>query len=80
MTPGEHHFTAATEPEFKDKLTLKIDPGETYFVEGGLTKGVIIGVANLTPSDKARFDALSGELKMETEQQAASGNPAPRPH
>ena len=79
MTPGEHHFTATTEPEFKDKLTLKIDPGETYFVEGGLTKGVVIGVANLTPSDKARFDALSGELQMETEQQAASGNPAPRP-
>lgn len=81
LPPGQHHFTATTEPEFKDKLTLKIDPGETYFVEGGLTKGMVIGAANLMPSDKARFDALSGDLQPETVQEAASGAPAaPRPH
>jgi hypothetical protein len=73
LRPGEHHFTATTEPEFKDKLTLKIDPGETYYVEGMLTKGVVIGVANLTPSDKARFDAVSGELQPAPVEQAAAG-------
>ncbi len=71
LPPGQHSFTATTEPEFKDKLTLKIDPGETYYVEGMLTKGVIIGAANLTPSDKARFDKLSSELKPAPVEQAA---------
>jgi hypothetical protein len=58
--PGLHTYTATTEPEFKDRLTLKIDAGETYFVEGVLTKGVVIGVADLTPSDHAAFDAAKG--------------------
>ena len=62
LQPRVHRFTATSEPEFKDQLTLKIDPGETYYVEGVLTKGLVIGVADLTPSDKARFDELSGDL------------------
>lgn len=61
--PGTHTFTAKTEPEFKDKLTLKVDAGETYFVEGILTKGVIIGIADLTPSDQAAFGAAAKDLK-----------------
>jgi hypothetical protein len=63
-TPGEHTFTAKTEPEFKDKLTLRVDPGETYFVEGVLTKGVVIGVADLAPSDAAAFNAAAKNLKL----------------
>jgi hypothetical protein len=59
---GEHSFSASSEPEFKDHLTLKVDPGQTYYVEGIMTHGVVIGVADLTPSDKARFDAVSGVL------------------
>ncbi|HEY4029781.1 MAG TPA: hypothetical protein VGM25_05515 [Caulobacteraceae bacterium] len=61
--PGEHTFTAKTEPEFKDKLTLKIDAGETYFVEGVLTHGVVIGVADLTPSDRSAFNTAAKDLK-----------------
>ena len=61
--PGTHTFTAKTEPEFGDKLTLKIDAGETYFVEGVLTKGVVIGIADLTPSDGAAFTAAAKDLK-----------------
>ena len=60
---GMHTFSAKTEPEFKDKLTLKIDPGETYFVEAVLTKGVIIGVPNLTPSDRTRFDSIANQMQ-----------------
>jgi len=61
--PGTHIFTAKTEPEFKDKLTLKVDAGETYFVEGMLTHGVVIGIADLTPSDRAAFNEAAKELK-----------------
>ena len=61
--PGLHTFTAKTEPEFKDKLTLKIDAGETYFVEGILTHGVVIGIADLTPSDRASFNDAAKDLK-----------------
>jgi hypothetical protein len=62
-TPGPHTYTATEEPEFKDRLKLEVDPGETYFVEGTLTKGVVIGVADLSPSDRATFDKHSSELK-----------------
>lgn len=66
LPPGQHSFSATSEPEFKDHLTLKVDPGETYYVEGVMTHGVVIGVADLTPSDKARFDAVSGTLQAAT--------------
>jgi hypothetical protein len=62
-TPGLHTYTASTEPEFKDRLKLQIDPGETYFVEGALTKGLVIGAANLSPSEKSAFDKASKDLK-----------------
>ena len=61
--PGPHTFTAKTEPEFKDKLTLKVDAGEIYFVEGTLTHGVVIGIADLTPSDRGAFNAAAKDLK-----------------
>jgi len=62
--PGVHTFTASEEPEFKDKLKLEVDPGETYYVEGGLAKGVVIGAAFLSPSDRASFDKASKDLKL----------------
>ena len=61
--PGAHTFTAKTEPEFKDRLTLKVDAGETYFVEGILNHGVVIGTAGLTPSDRAAFNVAAKDLK-----------------
>jgi Protein of unknown function (DUF2846) len=63
VTPGLHTYTAKTEPEFNDKLKLQIDPGETYFVEGALTKGVVIGAANLAPSDRAAFNKAAKDLQ-----------------
>lgn len=63
VQPGVHEFTARSEPELKDHLTLKIAPGETYYVESIMTHGLVLGAAELTPSDKARFDSLSAELK-----------------
>lgn len=62
--PGVHTYTATTEPEAKDKLNLQIAPGETYFVEGSLTRGLAIGLADLTPSNHAAFDKASKHLKL----------------
>jgi hypothetical protein len=84
--PGVHTYTAKTEPEFNDKLKLQVDPGETYFVEGVLTHGVIIGAADLTPSTAAAFNKAAKELKPapppgddkdEKAQTADAGTPAP---
>ena len=79
--PGSHTFTAKTEPEFKDKLTLKVDAGETYFVEGGLTGGLVLGAAALSPSTRERFDKAAKELKparagVANEKEAAHGTAA----
>jgi hypothetical protein len=66
--PGVHEFSATLEPEFQDHLTLKVDPGETYYVEGVLTHGAVLGVADLTPSDKPHFDAVSHDLEASAAQ------------
>jgi hypothetical protein len=61
--PGIHTYTAVLEPELKDKLTLEVDPGETYFVSGDITGGLVLGAANLTPSDRAAFERAAKDLK-----------------
>ncbi len=68
VDPGLHTFTATTEPEFKDSLKLQIAQGETYFVEGILTKGLVIGAADLTPSDKTAFEKAASSLKVASSQ------------
>jgi hypothetical protein len=65
-TPGQHQYTVHSEA--KDVLTLEVDAGETYYVVGGITVGVLAGRPNLSPSDAATFEALKGELKDVTGQ------------
>jgi len=55
LDPGKHTFTAATENQ--DRLILELDDGETLYVKGGLSMGVVMGEARLTPSDAAAFHA-----------------------
>jgi hypothetical protein len=62
--PGVHTYTATFEPELKDHLTLQVDPGETYFVEGTTTNALVIGAADLSPSDQAAFEKASKGLKL----------------
>ena len=62
--PGVHTYTDTLEPELKDKLKLEISPNETYYVEGSLTKGVVVSAAYLAPSDRASFDKASKDLKL----------------
>jgi len=62
--PGVHNFTAKLEPELKDRLKLQIDAGQTYFVEGTLTAGLIISAADLVPSSVDKFNAAAKHLKL----------------
>lgn len=75
-TPGVHTYTATMEPEMKDHLRLEVDPGETYYVEGILTKGVVVGVADLSPSSLDDFARASKHLKLAKPLEA---NPADLP-
>lgn len=59
--PGAHEYTVHSEA--KDILNLEVEAGETYYVVGGVTMGILAGRPNLSPSDQAAFDALAGKLK-----------------
>lgn len=61
--PGTHTYTAKFEPEFKDQLTLQIARGETYYVEGTTSKALLLGAADLYPSDRDSFNLASKSLK-----------------
>ncbi len=61
--PGTHDYTAKFEPEFKDHLTLQIASGETYYVEGTTSKALLLGAADLYPSDRDSFNLASKNLK-----------------
>ncbi|HUO23296.1 MAG TPA: DUF2846 domain-containing protein [Caulobacteraceae bacterium] len=71
VDPGLHTYTATEEPEFKDSLNLQVDPGDTYYVQGALTKGVVLGAADLIPSDRAAFEKAADGLKPAETQTAA---------
>jgi len=59
--PGAHAYTVHSEA--KDVMNLEVEPGETYYVVGSISMGVLAGRPNLSPADQAAFDALSGKIK-----------------
>ncbi len=59
--PGPHAYDVHS--EVRDVLNMEIDPGETYYVIGSLSVGVVVGRPNISPSDKAAFDQ-AGKLKL----------------
>lgn len=59
--PGAHEYTVHSEA--KDILNLEVEAGETYYVIGGITMGILAGRPNLSPSDQATFDGMAGKLK-----------------
>jgi hypothetical protein len=59
--PGAHAYVVHSEA--KDVLNLEVEAGETYFVVGGVTMGVLAGRPNLSPSDQAAFTAIAAKLK-----------------
>lgn len=61
VEPGAHEYTVHSET--KDVLSMEIEAGETYYVQGTLGMGIIAGRPNLSPSDEATFMSLSKKLK-----------------
>ena len=62
VEPGTHQYTVHSEA--KDVLTLEVEAGETYYVQGTITMGFMAGRPNLSPSDQAAFDGIAGKLKL----------------
>ncbi|MGE8232967.1 MAG: DUF2846 domain-containing protein [Stenotrophomonas sp.] len=60
--PGTHEYTVHSEA--KDVLTIEVEEGETYFVQGTITMGVFAGRPNLSPSDQSTFDGMADELTL----------------
>lgn len=62
VEPGTHEYTVHSEA--KDVLTMEVEPGETYYVQGMITMGILAGRPNLSPSDKTTFDGMANKLKL----------------
>ena len=62
VEPGTHEYTVHSET--KDVLTLEVEAGETYYVQGTITMGVLAGRPNLSPSDATTFNGMSAKLKL----------------
>ena len=62
VEPGTHQYTVHSEA--KDILTLEVEAGETYYVQGTITMGFMAGRPNLSPSDQVTFDGMAGKLKL----------------
>ena len=61
VAPGTHQYTVHSEA--KDVLTLEVEAGETYYVQGSITMGFMAGRPNLSPADEAAFNAMADDLK-----------------
>ena len=61
LEPGQHSFTVHSEN--KDVTTVELEAGETYFFEGSISMGVMVGHANLGPSDATKFEAALKKMK-----------------
>jgi len=53
--PGVHEYTVHSEA--KDVLTVEAEAGETLYVQGSFTKGLVAPRPNLAPSTKEAFEA-----------------------
>ena len=71
--PGAHTYTAATENH--NVLHLEVDDGETYYIKGSITMGLLIGEANMSPSDEATFAKSYPKMKVAAEPEAEPAKP-----
>lgn len=58
--PGVHEYTAKLETQ--DVLTIEVEVGETYYVQGALGQGVVLPRPNLWLSNGEAFEAMRDEL------------------
>jgi hypothetical protein len=61
VEPGAHQYTVHSEA--KDVVSLEVEAGETLYVQGSVTMGLMVGRPNLAPSTQAEFDAVAKKLK-----------------
>lgn len=61
VDPGQHSYVVHSEA--KDVTTIEAEAGETYFLSGSISMGVLAGRPNLSPSDVTAFEAVLGKLK-----------------
>lgn len=59
-TPGAHAYTVHSEA--KDLLNLEVEAGETYFVAGAQSMGVIVARPNISPSTADDFEKVMKKL------------------
>jgi hypothetical protein len=70
VDPGKHTYEVHS--EVTNRLTLEVDAGETYYVIGGISMGLIVNHPNISPTPKAQFDAISAKLKVKVAYTAAA--------
>ena len=61
VTPGKHTYVVHSEAS--DELTIDADAGETYYIEGEIGVGVLVGHPHIKPSDPASFEAVKTKLQ-----------------
>jgi len=61
LPPGPHEFTVHSEA--KDILNLEVEAGESYYIQGSISMGLMVGRPNLSPSDEATFNSMKAKLK-----------------
>lgn len=71
LPAGKHEFEVHSEA--KDLLTIEVEPGDTYYVVGTVTMGVMAGHPNLSPSDQAAYEKAKASLKDVTGQDIGDG-------
>ena len=65
LPAGPHAFVVHSEA--KDILNLEVEPGETYYVRGSISMGLMVGRPNLSPSDAATYNGMKDKLKNSAE-------------
>jgi hypothetical protein len=61
VAPGKHTYVVHSEAS--DELTIDADAGETYYIEGEIGIGVLVGHPHIKPSDQASFEAAKAKLQ-----------------
>ena len=59
--PGPHVYVVHS--EVKDTLVIEVEPGETYYVQGNISMGVMVGRPNISPSDEITFSNAVDKMK-----------------
>ena len=60
-TPGKHTYSAETEA--RSSVTLDVQPGQIYYIEGGIGIGFWAGRPQLSEVTKPIFDKVKPDLK-----------------